>query len=69
MYSKFLFQLVFNMNIDDINNLPKTNNLTAFYGDILMCWVKTGRDQIPNSKYIIKQLVWGNKYIKVNGKI
>jgi hypothetical protein len=29
--------LVFNMNIDDINNLPKINNLPAFYRDIIMC--------------------------------
>jgi hypothetical protein len=26
--------LAFNMNIDDFKNLPKTNNLPAFYRDI-----------------------------------
>jgi hypothetical protein len=29
--------LVFNMSIDDIKNLPKINNLPAFYRDIIMC--------------------------------
>jgi hypothetical protein len=59
------------MNIDDIKNLPKANNLPAFYRDIIMCWVKTGEGQLPSSKYfanIRKQLIWGNKYIKVKGK-
>jgi hypothetical protein len=41
--------LVFNMNIDDIKNLPKANNLPAFYRDIIMCWVKTGGGQLPNA--------------------
>ena len=52
--------LVFNMNIDDIKNLPKTNNLPAFYREIIMCWVKTGGGQLSNSKYfanIRKQLI------------
>ena len=59
------------MNIDYIKNLPKTNNLPAFYREIIMCWVKTGGGQLPNSKHfanIRKQLIWGNKYIKVKGK-
>ena len=62
--------LVFNMNIDDIKNLPKANNLPAFYRDIIMCWVKTG-GQLANSKHfanIRKQLIWVNKYIKLKGK-
>ena len=36
-----------------------------------MCWVKTKGGQLPNTKYfanIRKQLIWGNKYIKVDGK-
>jgi hypothetical protein len=35
-----------------------------------MCWVKTG-GQLPNSKHFAnsrKQLIWGNKYIKVKGE-
>jgi hypothetical protein len=63
--------LVFNMNIDDIKNLPKTNNLSVFCMDIIMCWLKTGRGQLPNSKHfanIRKQLPLDNKYIQVKGK-
>jgi hypothetical protein len=63
--------LVFNMNIDDIKNLHKTNNLSAFYRDIIMCCVKTGGGQLPNSKYLANirnQLIWVNKYIKVKGQ-
>jgi hypothetical protein len=45
--------LVFNMNIDDIKNLPKANNLPAFYRDILMSWVKTGGGQLPSAKQIL----------------
>ena len=59
--------LVFNMNIDDIKNLPKTNNLPVFCMDIIMCWLKTGGGQLPNSKLfanIRKQLTLDNKYIK-----
>jgi hypothetical protein len=36
-----------------------------------MCWVNTGGGQLPYSKYfanIRKQLIWGNKYIKVKGQ-
>ena len=64
------YWLVFNMNIDDIKHLPKTNNLSTFFRDIIMCWVQTGGGQLPNTKHfanIRKQLIWGNKYIKVNG--
>ena len=60
---------IFNVNIDDIKFLPKTENLPAFY--IIMCWVKTKGGQVPNTKKftnIRKQLIWGNKYIKVDGK-
>ena len=63
--------LVFNMNIDDIKNLPTTNNLPVFCMDIHMCWLKTGVGQLPNSKHfanIRKQLILDNKYIKVKGK-
>jgi hypothetical protein len=59
--------LVFNMNIDDIKNLPKTNNLPVFCMNIIMCWLKTGGGQLPNSKHfanIRKQLTLDNKYIK-----
>jgi hypothetical protein len=55
------------MNIDDIKNLPKTNNLPVFCMNIIMCWLKTGGGQLPNSKHfanIRKQLTLDNKYIK-----
>ena len=60
------------MNIDDIKNLPKANNLPVFCINIIMCWLKTGggRGQLPNSKHfanIRKQLTLYNKYIKVKG--
>ena len=61
----------FNVNIDDIKYLPKSKNLSAFYGDIIMCWVIAKGGQFPNTKHftnIRKQLIWGNKYIKVDGK-
>jgi hypothetical protein len=63
-------QLLYSKLSDDIKNLPKINNLPAFYRDIIMCWVKTG-GQLPNSKHFAnsrKQLIWGNKYIKVKGE-
>ena len=51
--------LVFNMNIDDIKNLPKANNLPAFYRDILMSWVKTGGGQLPSAKQILENNLYG----------
>ena len=39
--------------------------------DIIMCWLKTGGGQLPNSKHfanIRKQLTLDKKYIKVKGK-
>lgn len=36
-----------------------------------MCWVKTKGGQLPiikNFANIRKQLIWGNKYIKVDGR-
>jgi len=63
--------LVINLNIDDINYYPKTNNLPVCYRYIIMCVVKSGGGQLSNSKHfanIRKQLIWGNKYIKLKGK-
>ena len=47
------------MNIDDIKNLPKANNLPAFYRDIIMCWVKTGGGQLPNANQILENNLYG----------
>ena len=51
--------LVFNTNIDDIKNLPKANNLPAFYRDILMSWVKRRGGQLPNAKQILENNLYG----------
>ena len=59
------------MIIDDIKNLPKTNTFPVFCMNIIMCWLKIGVGQLPNSKHfanVRKQFTLDNKYTKVKGK-
>ena len=67
--------LLFNMNVDSVKSLPKPKtSLPIFYSEIIEIWIYTKSQMIspyikPNTFYDIrKQVLWGNKYIKRNGK-
>ena len=67
--------LLFKMNVDSVKSLPKPKtSLPIFYSEIIEIWIYTKSQMIspyiqPNTFYDIrKQVLWGNKYIKRNGK-
>ena len=63
--------LVFKMNIDNLTLLPTYPSfIYPFYLDILKIWTKNKKEiAIPkNYRSIRQELIWGNKFIKFNGK-
>ena len=62
--------LIFKMNLDNLKSLGIQTFISTFYIDLIKTWIKC-RDTEPEPiKYsdIRKQMLWGNQYIKHNGK-
>ncbi|XP_033763758.1 uncharacterized protein LOC117344963 [Pecten maximus] len=61
--------LICKMNLDNLKNLPISENISPFYYEILSTWMKLKKSNEPK-KYneILAQIIWGNKYIKLKGK-
>ena len=63
---------IFSMNLDNIKNLNNINIVPEFYQNIIKAWIEIGGSQKPypkNNIEILKQPIWGNKFIKFNGKM
>lgn len=65
--------LIFKMNIDSFKSLPKvTWKIPAFYEDIICNFIEMNNVNTPKKtqRYfdIRTEVIWGNRYIKHNGK-
>ena len=63
---------IFGMNIDHTKNLNGFKSLPEFYQNIIKAWIEIGgaKTSYPkNNLEILKQPIWGNKYIKFRGKL
>ena len=65
--------LIFKMNLDSSKSIPKTKlKLPEFYQNLLDIWINfRNRTEPPFEKKLIiikNQIIWGNKYLKINNK-
>lgn len=62
--------LLFKMNTGSIKLLSKQHGITDFYLDLPIAWYKTQSDTRVKKHFreIKQQVIWGNKYITLNGK-
>ena len=63
--------LIFKMNLGSHKSLENIKNLPTFYLEILKCWIKNGGGKTKNPENFLdirKQVIWGNQYIKNQGK-
>ena len=63
--------LLFHMNLDSVKSIEGLpNNIPSFYIEILKTWIKSKeRKPMPDHFRSIRQeIIWGNQYIKLNGK-
>ena len=72
-YNKFGADLfIFNLNLDNLKNLPNYDSIPLFYQEVLKAWNDIGGGQ---KEYSIKptdiasQYIWGNKFIKYKKKM
>ena len=64
--------LIFHMHLDSLKSLPQTTHkLSEFYKHLVTLWVQfkqlpSNQTKLSNNYYNIrKEIIWGNKYIKV----
>ena len=64
--------LIFYMYIDNVKHLPLYESLPEFYKELIRVWVQINKNKITNNhdnfETVRKQIIWGNKNIKFNGK-
>ena len=63
--------LLFSMNLDNINSLHNMKTiLPEFYFEIANTWIKNRENSLKceNFRNIRQQIIWGNKYIKIDNK-
>ena len=63
---------IFRMNMDNPKNLNGIKSIPEFYQNIIKSWIEIGGAQKSypkNNIEILKQPIWGNKYIKFKGKM
>ena len=62
--------LIFYSNLDSMKSI-RTNHLPEFYKNLLEVWLKCrspDNKQISTYSDVRKQIIWGNKFIKINGQ-